>query len=44
MFCPNLIVAYLCQLLFIFLNRESNENVHNGKVCNVNNEFIVTNV
>ena len=36
----------MCQLLFIFLNRESNQNVYimYGKVFNVNNEFIVTNV
>ena len=34
----------MCQLLFIFLNGESNQNVYNGKVSNVNNEFIVTNV
>ena len=34
----------MCQLLFIFLNRESNQNVYNSKVFNVNNEFIVTNV
>ena len=34
----------MCQLLFIFLNREFNQNVYNGKVSNVNNEFIVTTV
>ena len=34
----------MCQLLFIFLNRESNQNVYSGKVSDVNNEFIVANV
>ena len=34
----------MCQLLFIFLDKESNQNVYNGKVSDVNNEFIVTNV
>ena len=34
----------MCQLLFIFLDRKSNQSVYNGKVFNVNNEFIVANV
>ena len=32
----------MCQSLFIFLNRESNQNVYSGKVSNVNNELIPT--
>ena len=33
----------MCRLLFIFLNRESNQNVYNGKVFGVDNQFNVTN-
>ena len=42
MFCQNLIEALPVPV--VILNRESNQSVYNGKVSNVNNEFIVTNV
>ena len=32
----------MCWLLLIFLDRESTQNVYNGKFSNVNNEFNVT--
>ena len=34
----------MCWLLFIFLDREFNPNVYNGKFSNANNDFCVTNV
>ena len=33
----------MCQLFFIFLIGNLNQNVYNGEFFNVNNEFNVTN-
>ena len=44
MFCQNLMKAYMCWLLFIFLNMESHLNVYSSKFSNINNELNVTNV
>ena len=37
-------LAEFDKLSFIFLDRKLNQNVYNGKFCNVNNEFNVATV
>ena len=44
MFCQNLIKTLYELAVVYFLDRESSQNVYNGKFYNVNNEFNVTNV